>query len=376
MDIAPDSITPEAAPIPAEPPVILRKDYTPFAWLVPETHLHFDLGLEATTVTATLTIARNPDGTLLEFRYEISDLESFVLRREGDEYRGTHEAAELRPELARIAGVVTSSLHEAIVQLGEQGQLANDFSDVFAWDLDFSRAGQAGDEFRILYERLYRTDPSGEEVYVRPGRILAARYIGSAQDLSAVYFEIEEGRGGYFRPDGSSVEGQFLRAPLRYTSITSRYTSSRRPPILKVTRPHHGIDYAAPRGTPLWAVADGKVIYRGWAGGFGNLIKVRHDNDYISYYSHLSRFANGLEVGQRVQQKQVIGFVGSTGLATGPHVCFRVAKDGKFVNPSRVPTPAGPPVPSDLLERFSGERKMLMAKLGQQAPLVSTRQAL
>jgi len=320
-------------------------------------------------------LARDAEGTLLEFRYEISDLESYVLRREGETYRAAHEAAELRPEVVRIAGVVTSSLHDAIVQLGEQGQLANDFSDIFAWDLDFTRAVRSGDEFRILYERLYRTEPSGEEVYVRPGRILAARYIGSSHDLKAVYFEIEEGRGGYYRPDGTSVEGEFLRAPLRYTSITSRYTSSRHHPILKITRPHHGIDYAAPKGTPLWSVSDGKVIYRGWAGGFGNLIKVRHDNGYISYYTHLSRFAKGLEVGQQVQQKQVLGYVGSTGLATGPHVCFRVAKDGKFVNPSRVPGPEGPPVPPELLARFSGKRQVLMSQLGQ-APVVAAQEAL
>ena len=190
-----------------------------------------------------------------------------------------------------------------------------------------------------------------------------------------MYFEIEEGRGGYYRPDGTSVEGEFLRAPLRYTSITSRYTSARRHPILKITRPHHGIDYAAPKGTPLWSVSDGKVIYRGWAGGFGNMVKVRHDNGYISYYTHLSRFAKGLAVGQQVQQKQVLGYVGSTGLTTGPHVCFRVAKDGKFVNPSRVPGPEGPPVPPELLARFSGKRQVLMSKLGQ-APLVATQEAL
>ncbi len=320
-------------------------------------------------------LKRDADGTLLEFRYEVSELESFVLRKENDGYRAAHEEAELRPQQARIAGVVISSLHEAIVQLGEQGQLANDFSEIFAWDIDFSRAVRFGDEFRILYERLYRTDPSGEEVYVRPGRILAASYKGASYDLEAVYFEVEEGRGGYYRPDGSSIEGKFLRAPLRYTAITSRYTSARRHPILKITRPHHGIDYAAPKGTPLWSVSDGKVISRGWAGGFGNMVKVRHENGYISYYTHLSRFAKGLEVGQQVQQKQVVGYVGSTGLATGPHVCFRVAKDGKFVNPSRVPGPAGPPVPPELLARFSGKRQVLLSKLGQ-TPLVAAQEAL
>ena len=173
--------------------------------------------------------------------------------------------------------------------------------------------------------------------------ILAARYSGTSGEHTAVYFESEQGRGGYFRPDGTSVQGAFLQAPLRHARISSRYSHARLHPILKVTRPHHGIDYAAPHGEPIWAVADGKVIYRSRAGGFGNLVKVRHANGYVSYYSHLSAFANDLRVGDSVQQKQVIGFVGSTGLATGPHVCFRIAKDGKYMNPARMPAPAGPP---------------------------------
>ena len=319
-------------------------------------------------------LARDGEGGLIEFRYQVSDLEAYLLRRAGDELHAFHEEAELTPKVARIAGVVVSSLHESVVQLGEHGQLANDFSDIFAWDIDFTRTVQPGDEFQILYERLYRTSDAGEE-YVRPGRILAATYHGSAGDLSAYYFEAEEGRGGYYRPDGRSVEGQFLQAPLRYRAITSRYTDARHHPILKITRPHHGIDYAAKRGTPVWAVADGKVIYRGRAGGFGNLVKVRHPNGYVSYYSHLQGFAKDVSVGQSVQQKQVLGYVGSTGLATGPHVCFRVARDGKYVNPARVPGPLGPPVPQGAIARFEVERDGLLNGL-RGGPMVATQEAL
>ncbi|MBW2268748.1 MAG: M23 family metallopeptidase [Deltaproteobacteria bacterium] len=319
-------------------------------------------------------LAQDGEGGLIEFRYQVSDLEAYLLRRAGDELHAFHEEAELTPKVARIAGVVVSSLHESVVQLGEHGQLANDFSDIFAWDIDFTRTVQPGDEFQILYERLYRTSDAGEE-YVRPGRILAAKYHGSAGDLSAYYFEAEEGRGGYYRPDGRSVEGQFLQAPLRYRAITSRYADARHHPILKITRPHHGIDYAAKRGTPVWAVADGKVIYRGRAGGFGNLVKVRHPNGYVSYYSHLQGFAKDVSVGQSVQQKQVLGYVGSTGLATGPHVCFRVARDGKYVNPARVPGPLGPPVPQGAIARFEVERDGLLNGL-RGGPMVATQEAL
>ena len=297
-----------------------------------------------------------------------------MLRRDGDGWAAAREEVELRPQVVRIAGLVMSSLHDAVVALGERGQLANDFAEIFAWDVDFSRSVQFGDEFAVLYERLYRDDEDEGEVYVRPGRILAARYKGAVGEYSALYFELEEGRGGYYRPDGGSVERQFLLAPLRFSRISSRFSSARRHPILKITRPHHGIDYVAPAGSPLWSVADGRVMYRGWAGGFGNLVKIRHNNGYVSYYAHLSRFAKGLAVGQTVQQKQVIGYVGQTGLATGPHVCFRIAKDGRYVDPRRLQTPAGDPVPPELLASFQVTRDVLLSELDA-GPLVAVEEA-
>ena len=318
-------------------------------------------------------LVRGLDGEIIEFRFAISEIDRYVLRRVEKmqfdgvlirEWVAAREEAELEPRVSRIAGIVSSSLHEAVVALGERGQLANDFSEIFAWDVDFSRSVQRGDEFHILYERLFVQDEDEGLLYAGPGKILAARYSGAAGDYSALYFEPSEGRGGYYRPDGSSVQRQFLKAPLSYSRISSSFTSARRHPILKLTRPHHGIDYAAPRGTPLWSVADGKVTYRGWAGGFGNLVKVRHNNGYVSYYAHLSRFAKGLKVGQTVSQKQVVGFVGSTGLATGPHVCFRIAKDGHYVNPTQVYTPAGDPVPPESQDEFRIKRDVLLAELG------------
>ena len=251
--------------------------------------------------------------------------------------------------------------------------LANDFADVFAWDIDFSRHSRPGDDFQILYERLYRTDDEGEQVYVKPGRILAAHYRGANGEYSVLYYEPEPGRGGYFRPDGTSVEGAFLMAPLRHARITSSYSRARRHPILKVTRPHHGIDYAAAIGMPVWSVATGEVIYRGWAGGFGNLVKVKHNNGYVSYYAHLSRFAKGLRVGDRIAQKQVLGYVGQTGLATGPHVCFRVQKNGRYVNPAELRTPAGESVKPTLLATFYAARDLLLSELDDRPQFAGNR---
>jgi len=317
------------------------------------------------------------DGRVLDFRYWTSPMDSVHMVLDGDDYAVERVQADLHARVARIAGVVDSSLYAAINALGERPQLAYDFTDVFAWDVDFSRTVKRGDEFRVLYERMYYTDPEGNEVYVGPGRILAAQYGGAVGSQTAVYFETEEGRGGYYRPDGSAMEREFLLAPVRYTRISSNYSSARHHPILKVTRPHHGIDYVAKSGTPVWAVADGEVIYRGWGGGFGNLIKVRHKNGYVSYYTHLSRFASRLKVGDFVQQKQVIGYVGMTGLATGPHTCFRIAKDGRYVNPAslRSKFPVATPIAEAVREDFYAVRDTLLSELDG-GPMVATAEAL
>jgi murein DD-endopeptidase MepM/ murein hydrolase activator NlpD len=321
-------------------------------------------------------LALDERGELVRFRYRTSPTTSWELVPQGDRFRVERDEVELVPRPARIKGMVSSTLYEAVVGLGENGQLARDFADVFAWDIDFQRSVQPGDRFEILYERLYRVeDDGGGETYVRPGRILAAHYEGTAGSHTAVYFETKEGHGGYYRPDGTSVEREFLMAPLRHARISSSYSAARLHPILNVTRPHYGIDYAAPMGTPVWAVADGEVIYRASAGGFGNLVKIRHRNGLVSYYAHLSRFAKGLRTGDRVSQMQVIGYVGQTGLATGPHVCFRIAKDGQYVNPARLRTPAGDPVPEGLMPTFTMARDMLLSELDA-GPMVASEESL
>jgi murein DD-endopeptidase MepM/ murein hydrolase activator NlpD len=309
-------------------------------------------------------LTRDAEGNLLQFEYLTAPNTGWKLDRKTDGFEVTRREARLLPRTARIAGLVSDTLYGAISRLGEDGQLAHDYADVFSWDIDFSRAIRKGDAFEILYERLYRLEPDGRERYVGPGRILAARYEGNAGHHEAVYFESEKGRGGYYHPDGTSVEGQFLMSPVWQARITSPYSNARRHPILKITRPHHGIDYAAPTGTPVWAVADGVVIHRQRTGGFGNLVKVRHRNGYVSLYAHLSRYGKDLRVGQSVRQKQVIGYVGSTGLATGPHVCFRLNKDGRYVNPLNVRGLATrEPIKASLMPRFRAARDMLIAEL-------------
>jgi len=309
-------------------------------------------------------LGQDTDGRVLDFRYAQGPEESFYLCWEGTRYVVRKETAELRPQIAKIAGIIESSFYGAVLALGEQSALATDFARILAWDIDFSRNVHPGDEFQILYERLYRRNDDGENVYVRPGRILAGRYDGNVGRHTVVYFADENHIGGYFRPDGSSIERAFLIAPLEFSRISSRFTRARRHPILNVTRPHPGIDYAAPYGTPIWAVADGVVEYRARAGASGNLVRIRHAGGYTSHYAHLARFAVGISVGDRVEQKQLIGYVGSTGLSTGPHVCFRVKKHGDYIDPMRIRSPAGSPVDNTSFAVFQHVRDRLLADLG------------
>jgi murein DD-endopeptidase MepM/ murein hydrolase activator NlpD len=308
-------------------------------------------------------LVQDPEGNVIDFRYSSNPEDSLHLYWNGEGYVVRREYSELEPRVASLRGEVGTSLYQAIRDLGEKPQLANSFADVFAWDLDFTRNSNAGDSFHVLYEKLYRTDDDGLEIYVRPGHILAARYSGFTGDHTAVYYQKEGGPGSYFRPDGSSVERRFLLAPLQYGRISSGFTRSRHHPILKVSRPHPGVDYAAAEGTPVWSVADGQVIYRDRAGASGNLVKIRHAGGYVSYYAHLSRFAEGLAIGQRVEQKTVIGYVGQTGLATGPHVCFRITRNGRYVNPMSLNSPAAEPVVASRRDDFDRVRDTLLADL-------------
>lgn len=318
-------------------------------------------------------VALDEAGQLVHFHYERSPLERYLLTRDGEEFAAERIEPDIRITSSRIAGVVNGSLYEAIAALGESTDLAADFADVFAWDVDFSRSVQPGDEFTILYERKHLLTDDGSEVYIGPGAILAARYVNAGKTYEAFRYENGEGEdaeAGYYRADGSSVERQFLRAPLKYRRISSRYSPNRLHPILKIRRPHLGIDYAAPRGTPVWSVANGTVIFRGVQGGFGKLIKVRHANGFVTYYGHLSRFAKELRVGARIQQKQVIGFVGSTGLSTGPHLDFRLKQNGRYMNPATLDTPPAKPIAPDQMASFQLARAAFAAELDP-APMMA-----
>ena len=317
-------------------------------------------------------LVRNDENEVLSFEYRRGRSDIYRVERHQDgHYVASHQRAPLERRVVQLGGVIETSLFEALVDLGEHPELVNILADIFVWDFDFSSQTRPGDEFRIVYEKYY-----DREGFVRYGTILAAQYRAESRDMIAVYFEDDSGYGDYFTPAGNSVRRTFLRAPVQYSRISSRYSHSRLHPILKVRRPHHGIDYAAPTGTPTLAVADGEVTFKGVNGGFGRLVKVRHNNGYVSYYGHLSRYGAGLRVGTRVAQKQVVGYVGSSGLATGPHLDYRLKIDGRFVDPLRVKFPKGDPIPVQSAERFQSVLAQRMRELNAAQPALVLQAAM
>jgi murein DD-endopeptidase MepM/ murein hydrolase activator NlpD len=261
-----------------------------------------------------------------------------VLERTKGGVAGRREARAVEREPVVVAGEVRSSLFQAVVSAGETDGLALALADVFQWDIDFHREVQPGDSFAVLVERV-RAD--GRTVAYGP--VLAASYRTAARRYTAVRFAANGGVG-YYDEHGRPLKKQFLRAPLKLSRVTSRFSTSRMHPVLGRAMPHWGVDYAAPEGTPVMATADGTVTFRGWKGGGGNTVEVSHAGGYTTGYLHLSRFAKGLTVGQRVSQGEVIGYVGATGLATGPHVDYRVLRHGSYLNPMRLGRDPAPPL--------------------------------
>ena len=270
--------------------------------------------------------------------------------------RGSHPS-EWRQQTA--GGTVESSLWNAMVDNDASPQLAVMLSHIFGWTIDFFGI-QKGDSFRLLYEQEYV-----EELPTNSFRIRAASFCASDSMYYAIPF-VQEGEELYYNEKGNSLEGAFLKAPLDYYRISSRFTGSRYHPVLKRYRAHHGVDYAAPTGTPVYAIGSGKVIDKGYqANGGGNYVKIRHNSTYTTTYMHLSRFAKGLKVGDMVAQKEVIGYVGSTGLSTGPHLDFRVFENGKPVNPLTIKSQPKKPISEDNRAAFRHVADSLIQRLGK-----------
>lgn len=236
-----------------------------------------------------------------------------------------------------ISGKVESSLWNAMTDIDVNPILAVELSEVYAWSIDFFGL-QAGDHFSVVYEESY-IDSNFNKIE----KINAIRFDHSEHHYYAYRFE-QDSIWSFFDEKGNSLRKAFLKAPLRFSRISSRFSNSRMHPVLKIRRPHHGVDYAAPKGTPVFSVGDGKVVKKGWDKGGGRFVRIKHNSVYSTVYMHFSKFASGIKVGDFIQQGQVIGYVGSSGLATGPHLDFRFYKNGSAVNPLKVESPPVEPI--------------------------------
>ena len=262
-------------------------------------------------------------------------------------------------ELKTVSGSVENSLFEDGVKAGVPLKLLSQLADIFTWDVDLEKEIGKGDSYKILYEERSR---KGQETKASL-RILAAELINAGQKLTAIYFEKQKGQGNYYNAEGRSLARSFLRFPLEFTSITSHLAHARFHPILKVNLPHNGVDFAAQRGTPVRAVGDGVVSQIGWNGNYGKAIDIQHDATYMSRYAHLDGFAPGMKNGTQVTKGQIIGYVGSTGRSTGPHLHFELHKDQQVVDPLSVDFPADETIDPALQRVFDNQKRTYLAEL-------------
>ncbi|SDN70479.1 Murein DD-endopeptidase MepM and murein hydrolase activator NlpD, contain LysM domain [Desulfonauticus submarinus] len=275
----------------------------------------------------------------LEYEIDDKNVLGVVISSQG-EYKVYVKKIHYNIKKVLVAGQIEGSLFEAVQSCGEKSSLAINLANIFGWDIDFLRDIRTGDRFYVLVEKRFR---HGE--FVGYGHILAARFVNKGKSFYAFLYKGKDGRYDYFDLEGKSLRKTFLKAPLSFTRISSGYSLHRYHPILHVIRPHRGIDYAAPLGTPIKTVADGIIIAKGRTKAAGNYVKIRHKNGYETIYNHMCRFAKGIRKGKRVYQGQVIGYVGQTGYATGPHLDFRMKRYGRFINPLKVKSDFAYPIP-------------------------------
>lgn len=307
-----------------------------------------------------IKIARTVMGDFAELRYEIDPERFLSIARQDGEFHAEVKTVPSTTEIDAVSGKVEGSLFDAVTQAGESPELAMRIADIFSWDLDFNTETRPGDTFRLVVEK--KKLASGQTLSY--GKIFAAEYDNDGRPYRAVLFHDPAGHSAYYTPEGKSLKKAFLHSPLRFGArITSHFSYDRFHPILRVYRPHLGTDYGAPMGTPVQTIGDGRVIYAGWKGEDGRLVKIQHSNGYQTYYMHLSSIL--VRVGQHVAQGQTIGHVGMSGLATGPHLDFRIERSGRFVNFERLPLPPSNPVARDDMLEFTAVCDKEMALLPQ-----------
>jgi murein DD-endopeptidase MepM/ murein hydrolase activator NlpD len=298
-----------------------------------------------------LTVGRSLADGLREVSYQVDAEQLLRITPFQGTFRAELTAIPVTTETAGVFGRIEDSLFDAVIEAGQAPELALRLADIFGWDLDFYTDTRPGDTFRVAVEKKKYLDGQ----LASYSRILAAEYVNGTRTYQAVLFHDRDGKPAYYTPEGKSLQKAFLRSPLKFSApITSRFSRSRFHPVLKRYRPHLGVDYGAPAGTPVQAIAEGRVIAAGYSGEAGKAVQIRHTNGYETYYCHLSRIL--VRVGQHVAQGERIGLVGSTGLATGPHLDFRLRRHGAFVNFATLILPPARPVAKPDWDEFIAAR--------------------
>jgi murein DD-endopeptidase MepM/ murein hydrolase activator NlpD len=327
-----------------------------------------DSNVLATQLSKTIDVRKLRPGNLLRFhRDQHGTVDAVQMKvtgwgevnavRTAGGFEVSTKAAEIRTAQQVVSATIDSSLYEAIRNIGESPALVQQIVDVFQWDIDFFEL-RKGDAFSLVVTKQF----SGGD-FVGYGPVLAARFTHRGTTYEAFRHENNDGAAGYYAASGSPLRKQFLKAPLKFSRVTSGFTRKRFHPVLKYFRPHYGVDYGAPTGTPVMSTADGTVVEARFSPSEGNFIRVRHSSRYDTCYLHLSRFAKGLKKGTKVQQGEIIGYVGSTGLATGPHLDYRVSENGKWLDPLKLKSITPDPLRGASLTRFRASVAHLMPRL-------------
>jgi murein DD-endopeptidase MepM/ murein hydrolase activator NlpD len=297
-------------------------------------------------------------GALKELRREVSETRTLQVVRDAAGFAATVIDRPFEAHRLTATAVIDSSLFEAAERAHLSDAIAMELTNIFQWDVDFVLDIREGDRFTVVYEQLYQNG-----AFKRDGAVLAAEFVNDGKVYRAVRHMSDRGTSSYYSADGRPMRKAFLRTPVQFTRVSSRFNPHRQHPILNIIRGHMGTDYAAPTGTPVHAASDGRVVYKGRKGGYGNVVILAHSNGISTIYGHLSRFRKGLQLGGRIEQGQVIAYVGMTGLATGPHLHYEYIVNGVHKNPETVRLPGALPLQPTELAQFSAESAPLVAAL-------------
>ena len=297
-------------------------------------------------------------GQLLLFRYLQPDQTLVTVNRSGEGFSLLQQAVALQAQPTLRSGRIVSSLFGATDAADVPDSIASAMAEAFSGDIDFHKDLRKGDQFSLVFESFYY-----EGKLIKTGRLLAAEFINAGKRYQAIYFKDPQGRDGYYTPDGQNLKRAFLKSPMPFNRISSGYSTARLHPVLKVWRAHKGVDYAAPTGTPVRAVADAVVSFAGKQGGYGNLVLLQHNAPYSTAYGHLSRFAKGVKRGAKISQGQLIGYVGSTGLASGPHLHYEFRVHNQQTNPLALKLPTTYPLDARYRGQFASTAKPYMQQI-------------